>query len=310
MCFWKYFFICLFIWASPVLTPVNANEAENRLLIIASTTQTADFARVITGDRCEVRCVLAPGADPHTYEPTPDDIALVMKADLCLQNGLGLEGKNWMGNLAKGAGKKVIVCTEGIEPLAISAEGQEIADPHAWFSPANAAVYVNNIARAILELDPSGKDYYLARTSFYLDQLRLLDAWIKVQFNQILPDKRILVTGHDAFNYFCKEYRFNPANNYRSLAPVGWSTGSEVGAGMTPQRRKQVVDGLKNAEARAVFVETSINPKLIREIAQQAGIVVGGELYSDSMGNAGTDAQSYIGMMQANVLTIVEALRK
>ncbi|MBN2064556.1 MAG: zinc ABC transporter substrate-binding protein [Sedimentisphaerales bacterium] len=309
MSFWKFILLSIFFLASPALTLVYAYEAENRLLIIASTTQVADFARVITGDRCEVRCVLAPGADPHTYEPTPDDIALVMKADLCLQNGLGLEGKNWMSNLAKGAGKKVIVCTDGIEPLATAAEGQQIADPHAWFSPANAAAYVNNITREILTLDPSGKDYYLARSSFYLDQLRLLDSWIKEQVNLILPDKRVLVTGHDAFNYFCREYRFNPANNYMSLAPVGWSTGSEVGAGMTPQRRKQVVDGLKKAGARAVFVETSINPKLIREIAAQAGIVVGGELYSDSMGDAGTDAQSYIGMMQANVLTIVEALR-
>jgi manganese/iron transport system substrate-binding protein len=182
-------------------------------------------------------------------------------------------------------------------------------DPHAWFSPRNAATYVNNILAALSRLDPAGKAQYRARAKLFLQQLRVLDAWIREQVNQIPPERRLLVTSHDAFNYFCREYKFNPRNDFLSLAPVGWSTGSEVGAGMTPERRRMVVNSVRDFGAPAVFVETSVNPKLIREIAQEAGIKIGGELYSDSMGESGTAGETYIGMMRENVILIVEAMK-
>jgi manganese/iron transport system substrate-binding protein len=131
----------------------------------------------------------------------------------------------------------------------------------------------------------------------------VLDVWIREQFNLIPPDRRILVTSHDAFNYFAAEFGF------KNVAPVGWSTGSEMGAGMTPARFKQVGDSIKGAGVKAVFVETSVNPKLVREVAKEAGVKVGGELYSDSMGAAGTAGQTYIDMMRENVITIVDALK-
>ncbi|MEZ4524844.1 MAG: zinc ABC transporter substrate-binding protein [Desulfobacterales bacterium] len=287
----------------------TAEEAQaKKMVLVCSTTQIADFARQVAGDRCEVKSILAPGADPHTYMPAPKDVQAVMAADLTLQNGLHLEGKNWMANLAADAGKPLITCTEGIEPIAFESSGEKIADPHAWFSPRNAAVYVNNILRALIEADPSGRRHYEAGTRLFLQQLRVLDAWIREQVSRIPPDRRVLVTSHDAFNYFCREYRFNAAHDYLSLAPVGWSTGSEVGAGMTPERRKTVTDSIRSYRAPAVFVETSVNPKLIREIAQDAGIRVGGQLYSDSMGEKGSAGETYIGMMRENTLTILEAL--
>ncbi len=110
-----------------------------------------------------------------------------------------------------------------------------VADPHAWFSPRNVAVYVNNILKALEQLDPGHRNEFRARAKLFLQQLRILDAWSREQVSQIPPERRILVTTHDAFNYFCNEYRFNAANNYLSIAPVGWSTGSEVGGGMTPR---------------------------------------------------------------------------
>jgi manganese/iron transport system substrate-binding protein len=110
------------------------------------------------------------------------------------------------------------------------------------------------------------------------------------------------VTNHDAFNYFCRDYGF------RSQAPVGWSTGQEVGAGTTPERRREVVRQIQSRGVKAVFLETTINPKMIRELAKEAGVVVGGELYSDSMGPEDSAAKTYIGMMRENVLTMVEAL--
>lgn len=184
-----------------------------------------------------------------------------------------------------------------------------VADPHAWFSPRNVAVYVNNILKALEQLDPGHRNEFRARAKLFLQQLRILDAWSREQVSQIPPERRILVTTHDAFNYFCNEYRFNAANNYLSIAPVGWSTGSEVGGGMTPERRRMVVESIQNSGAPAIFVETSINPKLIREIARDTGTKIGGALYSDSMGEENTAGETYIGMMRENILLIVEALK-
>jgi manganese/iron transport system substrate-binding protein len=299
------------IWIGTSSNPAEAleNQDKDKPVLVCSTTQIADFTRQIVGDRCVVKCILGPGADPHTYMPTPQDAKTILGADLALQNGLHLEGKNWMATLARDANKPLVTCTEGIKPIEMAAEGEKILDPHAWFSPQNAAVYVNNILKAVINLDPEGKAQYRARAKLYLQQLRVLDSWIREQVNFIPPERRILVTSHDAFNYFCRAFKFNAQHDFLSLAPVGWSTGSEVGAGMTPERWKTVVDSIRNFGAPAVFVETSVNPKLIREIAKEAGVQVGGRLYSDSMGARGTAGESYIGMMRENVLIIQAALR-
>jgi manganese/iron transport system substrate-binding protein len=302
------FFVMFLSFFISLETGICQNSGD-RPVVVSSTTQIADFATQIVGDRWIVKCILAPGADPHTYMPTPQDARMVIEADLALQNGLYLEGKNWMTVLAKDAGKPLVTCADGIRPLELEQEGEKILDPHAWFSPKNAAIYVNNITRVVVKLDPDHSDEYQARAKLFLEQLRILDIWIREQVNLIVPQKRILVTSHDAFNYFCREYRFNAQHDYLSLAPVGWSTGSEIGAGITPQRLKNVIDSIRRYRAPAVFLETSVNPKMIREIAREAGVVIGGQLYSDSMGEAGTAGSTYIGMMRENVLVIVNALK-
>ena len=297
----------VFLFVTLISNPLYAQI--DKKVIVASTTQIADFARQVAGDRLIVKSILAPGADPHTYQPTPDDVQLVLSADLCLENGLHLEGKNWMATLSSDAGKPIITTTEGIKPLAIDTDGEMVADPHAWFSPKNVAVYVNNIVKGFIELDPAGKEQYEARAQLFLQQLRVLDSWIRQQVNRIPTQRRILVTTHDAFNYFCTEFKFNANNNFLSIAPVGWSTGAEVGGGMTPERRRMVVKSIKESGAPAIFVETTINPKQIREIAKETGVEIGGELYSDSMGPEGTAGETYIGMMRENILLIVNALK-
>ena len=297
--------ILLILAALPLLAQDNAEDSgkARRPVLVCSTTQIADFTRQVVGDSCVVQCILAPGADPHTYMPTPGDARMVLKADLCLQNGLNLEGKNWMQTLAKDAGKPLLTCTEGVRPIELEEGGQKISDPHAWFSVKNAAIYVNNILRGVSRLDSAHTAQYEARAKLYLQQLRVLDSWIREQFNVIPIDRRILVTSHDAFNYFAQEFGF------KNQAPVGWSTGAELGAGMTPERRKQVIESIKSFGVKAVFVETSVNPKLVREVASEAGVKIGGELNSDSMGPAGSAGESYIGMMRENVLTIATALK-
>lgn len=287
--------------------PVLAGEKELPI-VVASTTQIADFTRQIAGDSVQVVSILAPGADPHTYQPTPDDVQIVLGSALCIENGLHLEGKNWMATLAKDAAKPLVTATDGIQPLTIADDGETIADPHAWFSPKNVGVYVSNITRALIALHPQHTKEYTARASLYLQQLRVLDAWIREQVQRIPIQRRVLVTTHDAFNYFCTEFGFNADNNFLSIAPVGWSTGAEVGAGMTPERRRKVVASITASGAPAIFVETTINPKQIREIASETGVKIGGTLYSDSMGPEHSAGETYIGMMRENILTIVTAL--
>jgi manganese/iron transport system substrate-binding protein len=281
----------------------SAHAPSRRLIIVCSTTQIADLAKQVVGDRCEVHCILAPGADPHLYEPKGSDAKLVTSADLCLENGWHLEGNGWMRRLALNAGKTVVTCVEGVRPLELEEEGATFRDPHAWFTPENAAVYVRNIEQAVGSLDGRHREEYRARAELYLAQLRALHQWILRQVNQIPPEERILVTSHDAFNYFCSKYKFT------SRAPRGWSTGEEVGAGITPQRRRATVDSIREFGVRAIFVETSVNSELIEEIAKEAGVRIGGKLYSDSMGIRGSAGESYIGMMRENVLTIVRALK-
>lgn len=291
------------------LAIISSAAAQDRPIVVASTTQIADFARQVAGDHAVVKSILAPGADPHTYQPTPNDVQIVLEADLCLENGLHLEGKSWMAALARDAGKPLITTTDGITMLSIEEGGETIPDPHAWFSPRNAAVYVNNIVAGLSRLDPVHKSDYEARALLFLQQLRVLDSWIREQIAKIPVERRILVTTHDAFNYFTSEFKLNANNNFLSIAPVGWSTGAEVGAGITPERRRIVVRSIMESGAPAIFVETTINPKQIREIAKETGVAIGGELYSDSMGPEDSAGETYLGMMRENVLLIVNALR-
>ena len=305
----KYWLTIIVVLSIAVFFGQQTFASEDKPIVVASTTQIADFARQVAGDRAEVKSILAPGADPHTYQPTPNDVQIVLGADLCIENGLHLEGKSWMATLAKDANKPIVTATDGINLLTVNEGGEQIADPHAWFSPRNAAVYVNNIVRGLSQIDPANKAEYEARATLFLQQLRVLDSWVREQINKIPADRRILVTTHDAFNYFCSEFKLNANNNFLSIAPVGWSTGAEVGAGITPERRRKVVQSIKEAGTPAIFVETTINPKQIREIAKETGVKIGGALYSDSMGPEGSAGETYIGMMRENVLLIVNALK-
>jgi len=280
----------------------NDTSAQSKKLIVCSTTQIADFARQVVGDRWEVKGVLKPGQDPHLHSPKTSDARLVAQADLCLDNGWHLEGKDWMRRLADEAEKPIVSCVTGVTPYELEEKGGKVEDPHAWFTPANAAQYVRNILAAVTKLDPSYKSEYEARAELYLRQLRSLDLWIAKQVSQIPKQKRILVTSHDAFNYFCNAYGF------RSAAPVGWST-EEIGGTLTAERRQQAIDSIRSFGVKAIFVETSVNPEMIQQIAADAGVEVGGELYSDSMGEKGSAGETYIGMMRENVLKIVEAMK-
>jgi manganese/iron transport system substrate-binding protein len=302
---------CLLIAACSLtnLTASSCAQADqptttvSQRLIVCSTTQIADFCRQVVGIRWDVECVLASGADPHMFTVTPAATAKVRRANLCFDNGMHLEGGDWMRVLAEQEGRPIVSCTTNIQPLMIEDDGEVKAapDPHAWFSIKNAAQYVRNIHKTVKAHDPDGAAEYDARTSLYLEQLRALNSWMNRSFNAIPPKQRVLVTSHDAFNYFCQEFGF------QASSPVGWST-QEVGAELTPARRKKVIDAIVDSGVPAIFVETSVNSEAIEQLAKEAGVKIGGKLYSDSMGAEGTLGETYIGMMRENVITIVSAM--
>lgn len=291
----------LVVWCSGGLSAQDSAASGKKKIVVCSTTQVADFARQVVGDRWTVECVLGPGEDPHTYQPGTDDSTSVARADLCLENGWHLEGNEWMKDLAKDAGKPILTCIEGTKPIDLDMDGKTVKDPHAWFNPQNAWSYTKRICEAICELDPEHADEYKARAELYRDQLRTLDGWIKRQVNSIPESRRVLVTHHDAFGYFCKQY------NFKHMSPVGWST-SDL-AGLTPTRRQKIVEGIRNMGVKSLFVETSVNSETLTEIARDAGVTIGGTLYSDAMGSAGSAGETYLGMMRENVLTIVQAMK-
>ena len=302
----KLFKISFLLLTAMVFLAAPAHTAEGqepkKKIIVCSTTQIADFARNVVGDLWEVQCVLGPGEDPHNYRTTTKDSAAVSGSDLCLENGWDLEGHGWMTTLAKNAGKPIKTCIEGVDPINTDEEGSSVKDPHAWMNANNAWIYVKNIRDAVTEIDPDNAAVYEGRADLYRLQLKSLNLWIGKQVAQIPAERRILVSHHDAFEYFCRAY------NFTAISPKGWTT--EELTGMNPQKIPEIVEQIRAQGVKSVFIETTLNSEIVDQIAREAGVEIGGELYSDAMGPEGTAAESYIGMMRENVLTIVEALKE
>ena len=188
---------CLLLTCSATLFAQNGSKK----VVVCSTTQVADFARQVVGDRWEVICVLGPAQDPHTYEVGADDSVTVAKADLCAENGWNLEGDDWMKKLASGADKPIVTCVSGVSPLQLDEGDHQVKDPHTWFDPKNAIIYVNNIRDAVIKLDPQYESEYRARAELYTRQLSLLAGWVKKTVGAIPVNRRLLVTHHDAVSY-------------------------------------------------------------------------------------------------------------
>ncbi len=285
--------------SSFVASPLDAADEEKKT-ILCSTTQIADFARQIVGDRCIVKCVLAPGEDPHTYEPGANDLEDCAKSDLCLRNGWNLEGNSWMKRIADENNKKVVTCIEGVEAREFDEHGSKVKDPHAWLTPKNALIYTKNILDAVSELEPEHANEFKMRFEMYRLQLLALDRWIKQNLSQVKKNNRILISHHDAFGYFCDAYGF------ASESPVGWTTGELTELSLDD--RQKLVGYIRDKGVPAIFVETSTNDDLLTGIAKDAGIRIGEALYSDAMGPRGSAAETYIGMMRENVVRIVDGL--
>lgn len=287
--------------AMATVAPARAQSGEQpRLNVVATFSILADFARNVGGDRVNVTSLVGPNSDTHVYTPTPDDAKRVSAAKLVIVNGLGLEG--WLPRLVKSAGDRAIIATatKGIvtrKPAPGSDHGHAF-DPHAWQSVPNAKVYVTNIRDALISADPIAADIYRANATAYLARLDALDSEVRAEIDKLPPDRRRVISTHDAFGYFAAAYGIT------FIAPQGVSTESEVSA----RDLAGIVRQIKNEKIPAVFLENITDPRLMRQIAAETGARVGGTLYSDSLTREKGDAPTYIDMVRHNIKTLTSAL--
>lgn len=268
-------------------------------LVVASASIFADMARNIGGDKIEVRSIVPIGGDPHRYEATPDDAALLAKADLILINGLTFEG--WINEVIDNSGSKAMVklITAGIQPIS-SQIHSGATDPHAWMDAENGLIYIRNIRDGLIAIDPQNANFYEQQHARYSQQLAALHQYIQSRMATIPPQHRILITSHDAFSYFGRKYGLTVS------AMMGVST--EADAQTSDMER--VVDALEKNKVPAIFIESTINPKMLQQIAKDHGVIIGGSLYADSVGEPGTPGESYIGMLRHNADVISTALSR
>jgi len=266
-------------------------------VVVSTASMFADMVSAVADTLVESVSIVPIGGDPHIYEPTPGDARLVLRADLLLQNGLTFEG--WIRKLIDNSGSAapVVTITEGIDP--IRAEGHQNAyDPHAWMDPVNGITYVRNITEALVRLLPTHEADLRSRSAAYISSLEQLDTYIRRRIDSIPVARRVLVTSHDAFHYFGRRY------GLRLESVLGTSTDADVRTSDLV-RLNQVI---RESGVPAVFIESTINPKLLQQVARDNGIRIGGKLYSDSLGESGGPAGTYLGMIRTNIDVIAGGL--
>jgi len=275
------------------IAPCAAAEAPP-LPVVASFSILADFLREVGGDRVEIATIVGPDGDAHVYQPSPADGRRIAKARLVVVNGLGFEG--WIDRLISVAktGATVVTASKGVA----ARRGEDGADPHAWQDVSNARIYVENIRDALAAADAARAEAYKTAASVYLAKLAALDAEISRALGAIAPERRRVVSTHDAFGYFGARY------GVEFIAPQGVSTEAEASA----RDIARIVDAVKQHKVAAVFLENVADARLTRRIAAETGARMGGTLYSDALSDAKGPAPSYIAMMRHNVAELTKAL--
>jgi ABC-type Zn uptake system ZnuABC Zn-binding protein ZnuA len=274
-----------------------ARSHGSALRVVATTTQVADFARNIGGDRVQVTSLFKPNVDAHDYEPSPADIDIIARADVVIENGAGLE--SWLHDTIESSGYDgpVVDTSQGVRLRQLGGQ----PDPHIWQNPRNAQVMVANIERALAGADPADASVFRANLAGYTKQLQALDVEVQRQIESLANRK--LVTNHDAFGYYIDRY---------GLQFVGSVIPSfDTSAELSGRDIRDLVAKIKATGVKAVFSETSLPPKTAETIAREAGVkVVEGEdaLYGDSLGPPGSDGDTYLKMVRHNTRTIVHNL--
>lgn len=297
-----------FMAAAVALTltlPMNAAVADEPLRVVATTGMIADAATNIGGELVDVRSLMGPGVDPHAYRQTRTDIVAMANADLVLWNGLYLEAQMEDFLLDLGQDGAVVPVAEAVpENLLLGSEDYEGRfDPHLWMNPNLWSRVVVNIRDALIDVHPHGAQKFSANADAYLAKLNELALYTNEVLSTVPVESRVVLSAHDAFNYFGNAYGFEV------VGIQGISTESEAGL----QRIGELVDMLVERDIRAVFVETSVSDRNVQALiegtaAQGHEVIIGGELFSDAMGEPGTYEGTYVGMIDHNATTIAAAL--
>lgn len=281
-------------------------HAEKPYRIVTTIGMIRDIAAEVAGPRAEVLNLIGSGVDPHLYKPTRSDIATLMSADVVLYNGLMLEGKmtDALIRVAR-SGKPVHAVTELVpeSELLEPEDFQGHYDPHLWMDPRAWSKTIDVVQKVLSEFKPEHAAEYSERARTYAEQLAALDAYAEKALYAVPQDARVLVTAHDAFNYFGKRY------GYEVVGIQGLSTESEAGV----RDIERIVDLLVDRKIGAVFVESTVSDRNMKALiagakARGHEVKIGGELFSDAMGKPGTYEGTYLGMIDHNVTTIASAL--
>ena len=300
------FFLALAL-SSLALAAPPAPSAGPKLKVTTTVTMVADLARQVGGDRVDVTALMGPGVDPHLYKAAASDLAKLQQADVIFYSGLLLEGKmqDIFSKLARSK-RFVYAVTESI-PVERLLEPPEFAghyDPHVWFDVTLWKLCLDSVQKGLSEADPAGARDYEKRAAETRVRMDALHAWAVQKANQLPAEHRILVTSHDAYNYFGRAYGF------QVVGLQGISTVSEAGlADMA-----KLTDFIRQKGIKALFVESSVPHTTIERISKDAGVKIGGELFSDAMGTSGQmengyDLGTYDGMIKHNLTTIVDGLK-
>ncbi|HEY1120919.1 MAG TPA: metal ABC transporter substrate-binding protein [Haloferula sp.] len=276
--------------------PAKSASSSGKKKVVTSFTIIADMAREVAGDAAEVESITKPGSEIHGYEPTPKDIVKAQSADLVLWNGMNLE--LWFEKFFQNV-KDVpsAVLTEGIEPMGIS-EGPYTGkpNPHAWMSPANAAIYVENIRKALVKMDPANEATYTANAAAYTAKIKALDEPVRQKLSSIPDDQRWLVSSEGAFSYLCANYGLKQLY----LWPINADSQG------TPQQVQKVIDGVRSNKIPVIFSESTVSDKPAKQVSKETGARYGGVLYVDSLTDASGPAPTYLKLLETNADTIVK----
>ena len=290
----------LFKSLSVIALGLAALQAEAKFKVVTTFTVIQDIAQNVAGDAATVESITKPGAEIHEYEPTPKDIVKAQSADLILWNGLNLE--RWFERFFQNIkDKPAVVVTEGITPLSIY-EGpyKDAPNPHAWMSPSNALIYVENIKNALVKYDPQNADAYQKNAAAYAEKIKQLDKPLREKLAQIPADQRWLVTSEGAFSYLAKDYDLKEG--------YLWPINAEQQG--TPQQVRKLIDLVKKNHIPVVFSESTVSAKPAQQVAKESGAKYGGVLYVDSLSAADGPVPTYIDLLNVTVSTIVKGFEK
>jgi ABC-type Zn uptake system ZnuABC Zn-binding protein ZnuA len=266
--------------------------------VVSFSTILTEVARHVGGDSVRVIGLVKPGVDPHEYEPTPGDLRQLADAKLILASGKNLE--HYLNKIAGSASPGAVLVKVGDQfpSLQLDEDGEGLVqDPHWWHSVANVEKATKIVRDALIQVDPDDKAAFTKNASDYLAKLAALNAWVKQKVAELPRDRRELVTSHDAFQYFAKQYGF-------TVHPIeGISTDQEPSA----KQVDDLIGTIKKEHVNAIFLEDTLNPKVSSEITRETGAKIGGTLYADGLGSG--EGSTYEGMVKHNVTTIVEALK-